>query len=85
MSSPGFGEKFPLPSMKRGRERGRKNEERRVSPSLTQEKERRKERLPVVHLAEFILIDRIRRNKRNEAANASGYYSIVERSEILLL
>ena len=52
------------------------------SPSLTQ---RKKERLPVIHLAEFILIDRIRRNKRNEAANASGNNSVTERSEILLL
>jgi hypothetical protein len=72
--------------MKRGRKEGRKEERgESLSFSHTKKKERQKERLPVIHLAEFILINRIRLYKRNEPANGRCYDSITERSEILLL
>lgn len=57
------------------------------SPSFShkQDKRERKEGLPVIHLAEFIFIDRIRLYERNKPANGRCYDSITERSEILLL
>lgn len=82
MSSPGKKKKVPLPFKRKKEGKGKEMSEKKIVPFSHTEK---KEGLPVVHLAEFIFIDRIRLYKRNEPANGRCYDSITERSEILLL